>query len=143
MYLLRRRPSQFYLLQGFLVIIAFLGLTAVGIQAADPPAKLEGYDFTFPAMGSSVTFSAYAESEKQVTDAFEAARLEVERLAAIMTDYDPQSELSRLHECPVTTNPLDSRSLEALLSAPSKITSVLPLGRGSDPGSGSRGGAEP
>ncbi len=59
--------------------------------------KLEGYDYSFPSMGSTMSFSAYSPSEALVTNAFGDARREVERLAAMMTDYDATSELSRLH----------------------------------------------
>jgi FAD:protein FMN transferase len=94
----------------------------VGVQVANAEGKLEGYDFTFPAMGTSVTVSAYAGSEKQVAAAFEEARLEVERLSALMTDYDPQSELNRLHECPSDlhshiSSPMSPELFEVLCAA--------------------------
>jgi FAD:protein FMN transferase len=97
---LRSRTNKSRVLLSLFLVLAVNAIVNVGLQSAEPKVNLEGYDFTFPAMGSSVTFSAYAASEKHISVAFGAARLEVERLAAMLTDYDSKSELSRLHECP-------------------------------------------
>lgn len=83
-----------------LVVCCSAGVSVAWIaRGSDEVAEAsEGYDFTFPVMGSSMTFSAYGISEAQISTAFEDAKREVERLAAIMTDYDPNSELSRLSQ---------------------------------------------
>ncbi len=107
-----------------LIVRAMVAQMALFISSHFSKAQgmLEGYDFTFPAMGSSVTLSAYSESEKQVTEAFEEVRHEMERLSAIMTDYHPQSELNRLHECPSELNshvssPMSPELFEVLCAA--------------------------
>jgi thiamine biosynthesis lipoprotein len=82
------------------VMACVVSCSAFGIATAEesqPDDGLEGYDFSFPSMGSTVVFSAYSPSEVRITKAFEAAKAEVERLSAILTDYDPSSELSQLH----------------------------------------------
>lgn len=92
--------DPFWKLRLFLLPLVFAGYSGSSKSLAEEKAevvKLEGYDFSFPAMGSTMSFSAYSSSEVRVTQAFEEARSEVERLSAMMTDYVPTSELSRLH----------------------------------------------
>jgi thiamine biosynthesis lipoprotein len=61
--------------------------------------QLAGYQMIFPSMGTQVTAHAYGDREETIRRALEAARQEVERLADLLTDYDDDSELSRLtHE---------------------------------------------
>ena len=77
-----------------LFLTAFSSLSSA--QSQQPP-KLEGYDLTFPAMGSTISLSAYSDSETKVETAFNAVRFEIDRLVAILSDYEPNSELNRLH----------------------------------------------
>ncbi|MFM8326087.1 MAG: FAD:protein FMN transferase [Pirellulaceae bacterium] len=58
--------------------------------------QLAGYQMIFPSMGTQVTVHAYGDREETIRRALEAARQEVERLAELLTDYDDDSELSRL-----------------------------------------------
>jgi FAD:protein FMN transferase len=90
-----------------ITLFAFLFLDRL-LFAQGSELKEEGYDYTFPTMGSSMTLSAYASSEAIAAQAFEKARREVERLAAMMTDYDPSSELNRLHPSAVDSIPFTS-----------------------------------
>jgi thiamine biosynthesis lipoprotein len=61
--------------------------------------QVSGYQMIFPSMGTQVTVHAYGDREETIRRAMEAARKEVERLAELLTDYDDDSELSRLtHE---------------------------------------------
>ncbi len=58
--------------------------------------QMAGYQMIFPSMGTQVTVHAYGDREETIRHALEAARQEVERLAELLTDYDDDSELSRL-----------------------------------------------
>jgi len=58
-------------------------------------SKLEGYETSFSAMGSTMSIIVYTESEVSATKAFEEVRVEVTRLNDIMTDYEPDSELNQ------------------------------------------------
>ncbi|MFN9550478.1 MAG: FAD:protein FMN transferase [Pirellulaceae bacterium] len=61
--------------------------------------QMAGYQMIFPSMGTQVTVHAYGDREETIRRAMEAVRQEVERLADLLTDYDDDSELSRLtHE---------------------------------------------
>jgi thiamine biosynthesis lipoprotein len=61
--------------------------------------QMAGYQMIFPSMGTQVAVHAYGDREETIRRAMEAARQEVERLADLLTDYDDDSELSRLtHE---------------------------------------------
>lgn len=93
----------------FFVIFA-LGLgvqVALGTHPPQPvstctatPLKdgaVEGYEQQFPSMGTLVTLQAFATDPTQAQTAFAAAQAEVERLVAIMSDYDPDSELSQIN----------------------------------------------
>lgn len=88
--------SMFYL---FVILVASI-MTAVGllpcsVQAAPP--KIEGYEQQFPSMGTLVTFQAFSDDNTQVEKAFSTAQQEVARLVNIMSDYDPDSELSKIN----------------------------------------------
>ena len=61
--------------------------------AANPP--LQGYTAAFPAMGSTFQLSVYAADAAEVEAASERLQAEVQRLNAIFSDYDPNSELMR------------------------------------------------
>lgn len=54
-----------------------------------------GYQLSFPAMGTLVQLEAYEAEPQVIARAFDAARGEVARLEAILSDYDPESDLSR------------------------------------------------
>ena len=87
------------------VILALFWLEAVAWPAQpDGPSpdviapNLEGYEQQFPSMGTLMTFQAFSADKSQVDQAFEAAEKEVERLVNIMSDYDPESELSKINQ---------------------------------------------
>jgi FAD:protein FMN transferase len=58
--------------------------------------KFQGYECTFPAMGTLVHLTAYSDDAETVDIAFRAAEQEVRRLESILTDYDSSSEARRL-----------------------------------------------
>ena len=62
------------------------------------PEAVSGYAFSFPAMGTRVELKAYHADRERVRAAFDRARVCVEQLASILTDYDRQSETRRLTE---------------------------------------------
>lgn len=62
------------------------------------------YEATRRLMGAGWTITGYAESKERAEAAIGAAFDEVARLERILSDYDPESELSRLSaQSPVTT----------------------------------------
>jgi FAD:protein FMN transferase len=86
-------------------LLSFLCVLLGSAAAEESPPKsalapklvtevLEGYETTFPAMGSTMSIIAYAPNEALATKAFEDAQQEVERLNKIMTDYESDSELN-------------------------------------------------
>jgi len=80
------------LLLGVLTILP--ALRAQELSPVDT-STWEGYETTFPAMGSTMSIIVYADSEEKATKAFEEVRLEVARLNDIMSDYEPDSELNQ------------------------------------------------
>jgi thiamine biosynthesis lipoprotein len=56
----------------------------------------DGFEYTFPAMGTLVELTVYCPEPKLVQDVFEKVRQQVHELAGILTDYDPNSETRRL-----------------------------------------------
>jgi FAD:protein FMN transferase len=91
--------------------------TSLSIAQESSPSKLEGYDLTFPAMGSTITLSAYSDSEAKVEQAFNAVQLEIDRLVAILSDYEPDSELNRMHREATTPQPVSNELYEVLLAS--------------------------
>ena len=108
----------------FLLVVSLLTAVSLGDEAApDTNAPglatvkvLEGYETTFPAMGSTVSIIAYSTNESQATAAFKEAQREAERLSNIMTDYESDSELNLLVANSPTPMPL-SKDLWNVLSA--------------------------
>jgi thiamine biosynthesis lipoprotein len=79
----------------------------VGQTAVEPELKL--FSETQPHMGTKFTIQLYAPDEAAAEAAFKAAFAEIALLDKIMSDYDPESELSRLsasspHERPVNVS---------------------------------------
>lgn len=120
-------PSRFMrLLRGTLTFSRFsLGLFALWIvsiypelEAAQPATSApHGYEMTFPSMGSSVTLSAYSTDEERVSQAFDEAKSEIDRLVHILSDYEPESELNRLHRSAGVPTKLSRELFEVLVSA--------------------------
>lgn len=65
-------------------------------QVDDAPALPGGYEYSFPAMGTLVELNAYCSDPKRAQDTFEKVRRQVQELASILTDYDPNSETRQL-----------------------------------------------
>ncbi len=80
----------------FLLTIGSVVLYGQEKLAAEGSAKLQGFDFEFPSMGTLIQISVYCEHESKAQKAVEEAQKEVQRLAAILTDYDPESETRKL-----------------------------------------------
>src|SRR5690349_23236963 len=75
-----------------LIVLAF----ALASCQSSPPEILERFEFSKPQMGAPFRIVLYARDKAQATAAAEAAFNRVEELNAIMSDYDTDSELSRL-----------------------------------------------
>jgi len=67
-------------------------------SASNPIEPLGGYELQFPSMGTMLTFQAFSDDQEKVQQAFAAAQQEVERLVGMMSDYDPDSELSKINQ---------------------------------------------
>ncbi len=89
--------------------------------AEEPPVKAGidavGYEQSFPALGTMVTFKAFHAERQVVETAFELAQLRVEEIAAILTDYDPKSETRRLSLTASKSRTKTSDDLWAVLKA--------------------------
>ena len=90
-----------------LSVVSFLLLAAQIAPARTATAKL--YVQSREAMGTKFTIYLYAASEEQAEAAFEASFDEIERLDRTLSNYNPDSELSRINRLAgrkwVTTDP--------------------------------------
>src|ERR1700686_4105123 len=68
-----------------------------GVNALHPP-ELQRYVFTEPHMGTTFRIVLYAENEATAKKAVKAAFARIAELNAIMSDYQPTSELMKLCE---------------------------------------------
>lgn len=89
-----------------LVSLAEAAITDTSFAASEPsashsranqPPSPQGYELQFPSMGTLVTIQAFATDNQPIEQTLKAAQQEVERLVDIMSDYDPDSELSKLN----------------------------------------------
>ena len=77
-----------------LLSTAFFGMSCK-TQSAESP-NLSRYEFERPEMGVPFRFVLYAPDQKSAEAAAESAFERVKQLNSIMSDYDPDSELSKL-----------------------------------------------
>lgn len=82
-------------------LVARGGATVRGAEG-----ELRQYQDAQPHMGSKVLITLYASDEQVASRAFRAVSERIERLNAIMSDYDSTSELSRLSLASPTTAPV-------------------------------------
>ena len=73
-----------------------LALLLAGCATASRPAAEQRFEFTRPQMGVPFRLVLYARDEATASPAAEAAFARVADLNATLSDYDPDSELSRL-----------------------------------------------
>jgi len=66
------------------------------LKSTAPRTQLARYEFTQPQMGVAFRIVLYAGSESKAESAAAAAFNRIKELNAIMSDYEPDSELSRL-----------------------------------------------
>ena len=76
-----------------------------------------GYEYKFPAMGTLVYLKAYHGDREKVSDAFTRAEQRVREIEKTLTDYDPNSETSKLTERAVKNPTAVSADLWAVLQA--------------------------
>ena len=86
-------------------------------QQADGPQPVEGYEYTFPALGTLVSLKAYSSDKALVEQAFSAAEQTVLKLEAILTDYDSDSETRQLSSVAVAAPQHVSEELWQVLEA--------------------------
>ena len=58
--------------------------------------ELQGFEWSFPVMGTTMSLQAFAKDAETLRPVFERARSEADRVTAILTDYDPDSETVQL-----------------------------------------------
>lgn len=87
------------LLRGFFPLfwlyIALHGFVSSADNVRSNPNE-SGFALTFPAMGTTVELAGFTNDRTTAEAAFGAARTEVERLLQVLSDYEDDSELSRL-----------------------------------------------
>ena len=85
--------------------MAILIMSASSAAAAGP-AELKRYEYTHVEMGMPFKVLLYADTEQAAKQAAGAAFARIGELNRIMSDYDPESELSRLSRGSPTAEPV-------------------------------------
>jgi arylsulfatase A-like enzyme/thiamine biosynthesis lipoprotein ApbE len=88
------------------------------------------YELTEPAMGTNFRLAVYGEELATIIPAVEAAMLRVHALDALLSDYSPDSEVSRLAEAAKTARPDEWISISPELAA--VLTSGLEIAQSSE-----------
>lgn len=65
------------------------------VNQTDKQTQLR-FEFSAPSMGSHVDFVVYAASQAEAKNAIDAGLAEIERLSTILSNYSPDSEISKL-----------------------------------------------
>ena len=97
LFFLRRCPRH------GLIITILLWLAGLGCASSGSRASLERFEFSQPQMGSLFRITLYGPDERTAAAAASNAFARVEQLNRIMSDYDSESELTRLCRQPVST----------------------------------------
>ncbi len=82
---------------------------------ADDSSKLSRFEYTAPKMGTVFRIVLYAPNMAEADRAAEAAWARVDQLNAVLSDYDPNSELSKLGQ----------RTLEGPMTEPVQVSDDL------------------
>ncbi len=93
----------------------FVTLIAVLLTAGGCHAALHEYEFIQPKMGTGFRIVIYAPNPQDAKQAADAAYQRIDQLNAILSDYDPNSELSRLCQ----------RTLAGPMTEPVKVSDDL------------------
>jgi FAD:protein FMN transferase len=72
----------------------------IGHAAIGEKQTLLRFEFSAPSMGSHVDFVVYAPSQAEAKNVIDAGLTEIERLSTILSNYDPDSEISKLCSAP-------------------------------------------
>ena len=83
-----------------LAACALAMLVLVGCRTVESGASLQRFEFQQPHMGTLFRLTLFATNAASAQAAAQAASVRVEELSALMTDYDPESELMRLSRAP-------------------------------------------
>lgn len=97
-------PTAFWWLGIFSGLMTLLSATSSAqlptqaeIEVA-PPSEIQGYEASFPALGTLVEIRVFSANEKLVSQVVDAAKLRAKAIEYTLTDYDPDSEASMLTE---------------------------------------------
>lgn len=71
-----------------------VGLFLSGISIAQEP--LLRFELSIPSMGSNLDMVVYAQTGQQAKSTMDAGLKEIDRLSLILSNYDPESEISKL-----------------------------------------------
>jgi len=100
---------------GRLLVACMLGVSATAALAGEP--RLGRFEFARTKMAVPMKVVLYALDSVTATEAAEAAYARIDRLNAILSDYDPQSELRRLSDATSEGKPVPvSRDLWQVLT---------------------------
>jgi len=73
-------------------------------EPANEDRTLLRFELSVPAMGSHVDFVVYAHSESEAKKVIDAGLAEIERLSTVLSNYDPDSEISKICVSPKETS---------------------------------------
>ncbi len=85
------------------------------LATLDSKNERKRFELSIPAMGSHVEMVVYAQSRSQARIVFDAGIAEIERLAIVLSNYDSNSEISKLCEAPIADWIPLSRDLSIVL----------------------------
>lgn len=86
---LRRIPHLRPIILAVVILFGSAELKAIGEDR-------QRYEFTVPMMGTRMDLVLYADSKRQAQSATDACLNEIQRLSRIVSNYDPESEISLL-----------------------------------------------
>ncbi len=87
-----------FLAAAFCLIDSMARSQETGDATRSVTEEIQGFELTFPALGTLVQLKAFSSDPAAVERAFHAAQEKVRRIESILTDYDSESETRQLTE---------------------------------------------
>jgi len=84
-------------------------------QATEKDRTQPRFELSARAMGSHVDFVVYAPSQSEAKKVIDAGLAEIERLSSVLSNYDPDSEISKIGEASKGTSMPLSPDLASVL----------------------------
>jgi FAD:protein FMN transferase len=92
------QPLVTRVLASLLFLVPLFSTDLLGQTQIAKPDEIQGFESEFPAMGTLINIKLFGSDASAVSYALKAVQERARKIESILTDYDPESETSKLTE---------------------------------------------